>query len=451
MISSLQRLRFEPADLGLAAVFAFAVFAPTFRAYLGTQGAILVNGGLLALLAGLLFNRGKRIPFLSVQERTIYGIITACFLYYLAAIASSTLFLSQRVIMPDLYELHKPFLHFLSFTAPFAFVTRLADVERTGRLLRWCFAGIVSISILQALGVPGLGELYTKEANLQAGRVTAPFGNPYDYAFVMSFYVYFFSLRYATRNHRVSFVWALLAMGLVTVSQSRTNVIVLAGALVVLVPFALVIDRWPSLRRLGLPTAFRKYGLIAATAAAGAVFVITFFGDDIRYLIGGIERLLVEGQQSSLNERLRQLDVILESASADIRVALFGNGVSKSVMPLVESTYAFFLFRYGFVGFVVVFVLPLAITLWVLGRLLAQVQQRDKYMAMSIFVWFAALPVASIGNNFTEQPKLSFLFYFFMGFGIRYYFIARAETRPTPRSSVAAGSSTPGHIPTPVR
>ncbi len=442
MTVRLEHRIFSPVAAGLASLFAFAFFAPTFRAYVGTQGAILVNGGLLFLMALILFSRGRTISFFSQQERALYRIVTVCLLYYLAAIAFSTLFLSQRVILPDLYELHKPLLHFLSFTLPFAFVTRAADIDRTGKLVLWCFAGIVLISVLQALGVPRIGELYTKEANLQAGRVTAPFGNPYDYAFVLSFYVYLFVLRFATLKQSGSVVWAILALALITLSQSRTNVIVVMGGLAFLVPLALMADRAAALRRLSLPIEIRKYGIIAATIAAGAYIVVAYFGDDVRYLIGGIERLIVEGRQSSLDERLRQLDVIVDGASANVWIALFGNGVSKDVMPLVESSYAFFLFRYGVAGLVIVFFLPLAVTLWVLGRVLVEVEQRDKFIPMAIFVWFAALPIASIGNNFTEQPKISFLYYFLMGLAIRYYFIAKADMATGGTSEHTASATT---------
>jgi hypothetical protein len=422
---ALDHRTFSPAASGLGLVFVFAIFAPTFRSYIGTQGAIIVNGGILILLCLWMVGNGQVIRFLSQQEATAYKIIAGCFCYYFVAIAFATLFLSKRVVVPDLYELHKPLLHLLSFTAAFVFIGTAAHLERVTRLLFWCFAGIVLISLVQIAGVGAIGEMYTKEANVRAGRVTAPFGNPYDYAFVMSFYVYLFALRFVKLRTAGSLVGLLITLALVVLSQSRTNVIVIAIALAVVIPVVLILDRSAAIRRLLIPVELRKYSIIAAIAGGGALLVIGLFGDEVRYLVGGIERLLQEGRQSSLDVRLRQLEVITAMAAQDVWIALFGNGVSKDVMPLVESSYAFFLFRYGVVGFLIVFVLPLLVVLWILIRMLLEVRSDQKYLAMAVLVWFVTLPVASIGNSFTEQPKISFLFYFLMGLGIRYYYLAK--------------------------
>lgn len=426
-LQALDRRTFSPAEAGLTLVFLFAFFAPTFRAYLGTQGAIIVNGGILGLLAFWMFTNGRVLRFTSPQEATTYKIIAGCFLYYFVTIAFSTLFLSRRVILPDLYELHKPLLHFLSFTVAFAYTRSLADVGRATRLLLWCFAGTVAISLIQMAGVDVIGEMYTKEANVRAGRVTAPFGNPYDYAFVMSFYVYLFAFRFVKLRSSGSLLGIIVTLALVVLSQSRTNVIVIVISLAFVIPAVLVADRAGALRRLLIPVELRKYAIIAAIAATGGLLVVGLFGEEVRYLVGGIERLLHEGRQSSLDVRLRQLEVITDLASRSVWTALLGNGVSKDIMPLVESSYAFFLFRYGVLGFLIVFVLPLMVALWILGRMLLEVHREHKYIAMAVLVWFVTLPVASIGNSFTEQPKISFIFYFLMGLGIRYYYLATAR------------------------
>ncbi|NJO63755.1 MAG: hypothetical protein HC836_37900 [Richelia sp. RM2_1_2] len=102
-------------------IFLYAFFFPTFTQTLDTKGAILVNGGLIILLS-IYFICKRKIFFISKIEKKIFTLISTTLFYYALAIPISIIFLSQEVIFSDLFELHKPILHFLSFVFSLQFI-----------------------------------------------------------------------------------------------------------------------------------------------------------------------------------------------------------------------------------------------------------------------------------------------------------------------------------------
>lgn len=404
----------------LALVWAFALFAPSLRGLVGTAGAILVNGGLIALAALVFAWRGERIRFVDEGERALALVVLGSLLYYMVAITFASAFLSEQVIFRDLFELHKPILHASSFLLAFLLLPTAEATERLEKILVWCFVAIVALSIVQFIAPPVIAKLYTKPANLRAGRLAVPFGNPYDYGFAVSLFAYYFLFRYLDGQGRKELSRSALAMAMIVLTQSRTAVITMGFTLAALVPGVVWVRYRDRLARLEIPRAVLRYGvLVLAVIAAGAVVVVEF-RDEVAYLVGGIRALILRGEQSSLNVRIGQLQQTVERANENLLVALFGNGVSKAGMEFLESGYAFYLFRFGVLGLVLIFIVPLVIVMGRLLQVMATRPARVDALAAAVLVWLGSLFVASIGNNFTEQPKLSFMYYFLLGFALRW-------------------------------
>ncbi|HEX7117792.1 MAG TPA: hypothetical protein VF212_03345 [Longimicrobiales bacterium] len=434
--------RHDPARAWTAAIFAFALFAPTFPDALGTLGAIIVNGGLVVLLASAMIAPGMRVRFLTQGERTVYRVLVGCLAYYMIAVGLGVGLLSPAVIVSDTFELHKPVLHALALSLPFAVVRGRADVAFVERVLGVGFLGVVAVSAVQFVGLTPLAALYTEASNIRMGRLSAPFGNPYDYAFALTLFVYVYLFRFLKRADGRALAAAAAGLGLIVLSQSRTNAIVVGGALACLVPGVLIVEHFGALARLRAPRAVLRYGWIYLLGALAVYALIMTFREELAYLIGGIAQLIREGSQSSLDERLRQFRVVVDRASDSLVVALFGNGISKSVMRLLESGYTFFLFRFGLVGLVVIFFAPLVLVAGLTLRAIGRAHDADRHLQLGVLVWLLTIPVASIGNTFTEQPRLSFLYYFLLGFAVRCHTLG-AGPAVAPRTAPAAVARPP--------
>lgn len=413
-------------------LFGAAFFLPTLRGAFGTAGAIIVNGGILLLCFCVAVVNRFRIPLLDRSERILFGLVALSLVYYLVAISGATALLSDRVILRDAFELHKPLLHFSAFATAFVILRRESDLRHLERILALCFGGILVLTTIQYVGLAPIGWLYTKDRNVLANRLTVPFGNPYDFAFAVSFFCYLYLFRYLTERRVVHLTALALAMIAIVLSQSRTNAIVVSGSLAISVPLVLAVDSYRSLLRLRVPLVTLRFAaLFLLVMAAGYAAYLAYY-EELRYLIGGLERLAIQRSQSSLDERVRQFGVVVGLWEHSSLVALFGNGISKSSMDLLESAYVFYLFRYGIIGILLIFLLPLLVGIGTAAAALGRKPAQGKVVVMAALVWFLSLFVASVGNSFTEMPRLSFLYYFMIGFVLRYYTLTGVEHRMRP-------------------
>jgi hypothetical protein len=428
----------------IGAIFFYALFFPSFHSVFGTTGAILVNGGILGLAASyfLLLQRGV-VRFQSGSEREAVIAVLAILLYYLAAIAFAAAFLSEQVIFRDIYEVHRPALHMLVFLLPLFLIRQLDDLRTVERWLGVAFVIIVLIGLNQYTRTFDLiSELYTKPANVTSRRVSAPFGNPYDYAFVMTFFCLFFLFKLLWTRRFVYAVLCFVSIAGVLLTQSRAVFGALVVALAVIAPSVLIFEARHRLTVLRVPKRIVLFSAVVLALAGGGTYVYSEYSDHLTYLITGIERVAQGQEMRSLSVRQQQFAVTLARADENVLVALFGNGPSKGVMEYVESVYAYYLFRYGFLGLLLVFATPLLLSIVLLGRTINR-KVPHKALLLAVLCWFLVIPVASIGNNFTEQFRISFLYYFFLGMSVRVFFLSRGAVGGTARDSVGPSIGVP--------
>jgi len=137
---------------------------------------------------------------------------------------------------------------------------------------------------------------------------------------------------------------------------------------------------------------------------------------------------------SSMSIRQEQFQTALNLAKDNPLVFLFGNGPAKSSMEYVESMYTYFFFRYGVIGFILYFLFPLCLGITLLFNILKTIGKNNKNYPffLALLLWFLCIPICSIGNNLTEQVRVSFLYYGTLGIITKAYVDLRIlETRST--------------------
>jgi hypothetical protein len=400
--------------VGTILLLSFALFFPTFHRTLGSRGAILVNGGLLIgglLIVGHLSHLRSR-----ASNRLLATLAALAFVmtYYSFAITLSSLFMSSHLIVRDLFELHKPLLYFIVLLIPFFLTYDKTNLRLITRSLVLLFVCIVALGLIQHFRLwDGLSTQFTKLHNIQTRRVSSPFVNPYDYALCMSLFLCVSLMRFAAGRSYANLTITIAAGVMMMLTQSRAvtiaTAIVLAFGLLFLVAKAVGNDPGLAYRRMAL----RLSGFYAV--AAGSVWLVyEVIAQRYSYLVKGI-RAVSRGQADrSLQMRFSQWDSVIDLAVENPLRLLLGNGVSKSAGLGVESIYSFFLYRYGLIALMIVFFVP------IFGGVMASLRSfslnpSKNVAAFGIFCWFGIILIASLSNNFTEQIRLSFLYYLVLG------------------------------------
>lgn len=398
----------------------FALFFPSFESYLGSTGAIIVNGLIIALL-GFYFLALKRGQ-ISLQNSSksffwLYALIfVAFFVHILFSMLVGVFFGGISLIFRDIFELHRPLLYFLCFALGYAAFGSRHQVSNFDSLLSWIFGLLVIFGLLQFFKLlEPVSALYTKQSNINSFRVATPFTNPYDYAFVMSFFVFFFFTKVVYRSRWFLFP-LFVAFLMLVLPQSRS---VVAGFIVgffVLMPAILYLVG-VNFSRLTISKAFARFCLIFTAGLIVLVALLPLMIDNLYYLTYQFVRLIESGQiGNSAGMRLEQFQFALSKASNPI-IFIFGNGPAKSEMEFVESIYTYQLYRYGVVGLLFYFAVPLCTAIYLAWKVLRSIDRRSEQypLFLAIIAWLVTLPFMLIGNNFTEQVRVSFFYYSLLG------------------------------------
>lgn len=407
--------------------FLYAILFPVFHQTLGSAGAILVNGGLiiLTLLYMSLF-RNSRIQFHSKKEHTLVKRFSYLFFFYLFAISISTAF-SEMPVLKDFYELHRPLLFYLTFLTSFSFFRKPSRFGHVDWLLILSFIFVLMLGLNHYFGFQDqVSELYTKAVNIRTRRVTVPFPNPYDYSFFMLLMTCYFLI--SAIKEKLYFRRSLsLLLGLISIlgiiaTQSRTGLILLAIELFFIIPFVILLDSGLSLKNLRISKKLLRYLVLILIIIFGVYYLYVTYSARFSYLIVGLERLANNDVTRSGQIRIDLMKLALDKASGNFFIFLFGNGPSKAILENPEAGYAYFIFRYGFSTLLFFFFLPLSLSCFYLAKIIRQ-KDVDTRIYMIVLAWYLSIPFAYFFTNFTEQIRLSFLYYFLMGFSIKSYFL----------------------------
>lgn len=402
-------------------IWAFALFFPLFADRLGAAGMGIINGGLISMILIVILINGFRIPLFRAETPAAM-LIGAALLYYLLAVLGTIAFQSTPVVIGDIYELQRPVLHLLCFFLPLVLIRTRGDLEVVERLVVFSFLAMFILATAQILRViDPVAVLYTKQFNIQSRRATLPFVNPYDLAFVTTLPSFFFAVRVVVHGRwRDAFLFGASLL-LIAFTQSRSVFGGYVVGLVVLFPTVLVAGAVGQVARFQIPARVLRAGVVAIAAISFSVAAVFYVRESFDYLISGYERVLTGYALNSLNIRLAQLSQTVQLAGADWSVALFGNGPAKSLVRNLESTYVFYMFRYGVIGLLLIKLLPIGVVLRELLITPRVLWTRGRFapLLFALTIWYLTVPLMSLGNNFAEQVRVSFLFWGLMGVAVR--------------------------------
>jgi len=404
----------------------FAILFPAFYSVVGTSGAIIINAIVLILsVYSIILKHGHTARFsMTPYDRRLLGAFFIVFFLLLFHIPISTaigaLFNNFPVVIRDSFELHRPFFYASVFSLAFFSFQSREDLEGIDRYLLIIFLGLGLLGINQYLRISDtITDLYTKHHNAITRRLSAPFINPYDYAFVMMLFVYYFFFRFLYGNRRFVVLF-IFAVALFVLTQSRSMTIGLLFGLLVLIPTFMVYVNRKSLFMLRLTAGMSRYlivsfvGIVVFSALVG--YLITNFSYLTKAFVTIIENRSIS-IDSSTSIRQEQFNTALKLAIDNPLVALLGNGAAKEKMEFVESMYTYYLFRYGVLGFILYFLIPLLLGLRLCLSCINQIRPNDTLFPLyaAVLIWLLCLPICSIGNNLTEQVRVSFIYYSSLG------------------------------------
>lgn len=403
-----------------AVFFFYAMFFPTFFSVLGSSGVFVVNGLLLILMPLFLLLRQNALLRLfrtCPQEAIYFPAVMALFIIHLPiAMLIGLLYGNIDLTFRDFFEYYRPVFYALTFLVSFIVFSHTSYLAKFETTLVFCFIGIIAFGLNHFLGiVDPLTELYTKEKNILSRRVSTPFINPYDFAFITSFFIVYFLSKFLFAKKYGLLLVASLVMFILP--QSKSIAVALLFSLGLLFPILLTLFCL-RLSSMTVSISLMKYLVMALVAIFLFALSFSFLLENFAYLLNQFIILLEGGGVGrSANIRLEQFLFALDKAALHPLILLFGNGPAKSEMEFVESIYNYQFYRYGLVGTLLYFALPLLVSTIFLWKILKSIgRQHSRFpLFFSFFVWLLMLPLSSIGNNFTEQVRSSFFFYSILG------------------------------------
>jgi len=389
----------------------YVFIVPTFENTVGSIGAIFVNGVLgVILLLHFLVQHQKILFFVSTVTPLKIIFFSLILLEFLIIISMSYgVFFGEVIpIFRDLYELHKPILYALIVLYSFyVFASSNLSIERVLLLI---FIVISVLGLFQLFNFDQFSSLYTGLNVVASNRLTVPFGNPYDCAFVLLFFIFYFFIRAVFQKSIFFFILSFLASYLFVKTGSKSVALSFLVIFFIVMPFIFL-----KLKNVNKYKFFFLYLLLIG------LFVINF-DTFIKYnpsLTSQFIQLFESGSiGDSASVRLEQFMFAVEKSNNNFLTTLIGNGPSKLEMEHVESAYTYIYYRYGASGFLVYgfIYFYILLTLYKLIFKNSKASINHQVFYVSSLLWFLAIPASALGGMFIEQPKVSFFYYMVIGF-----------------------------------
>ena len=413
----------------------YTVTVPVFEQYIGPIGNILVNGvAILFCLSFIIVIPDKIYNKLheNVKIRIYLYFIIFYFIIISLASMSGIFFSNVNPIFRDIFEFHKPVLYLSIVIFTYYIMLQNKNYQIMQMTLNIVFVLIVVISIFQLEGNRDITLLYTANNIFESKRLSIPFGNPYDYAFVMIFFCFYYFFKYASGNLKY-IIPLFIALFLLLATGSRSVFLSLLIVVIFFIPLILIFSKFS-----------RKTKFYFFIQIFTFFFLIYFYLDFDKFYQNYIFLLeqfvqLYESNEigDSAEARLKQFIYTYQRALSHPMLLLFGNGPAKSVvdfnesglilyMEHVESAVTYLLYRYGLLGilcFTLIYLSALIIT--VQNNFILPLGKGLYSLNLAIMCWLISVPFSSLGGMYIEQPKVSILFYVLISysFAVNYVFI----------------------------
>jgi hypothetical protein len=399
--------------VSLVVFFSVALFLPTFHSFIGSNGVAIVNGALILILSfnilyklisGSLHYDKKYLAFVIIP-------IGLNVLLFPMSMLQGAMLNEVEIVDRDIFDFHKPILYFLILTSLYPIMKN--STEFINRIFLLLFFILFTFAILQYLKLSSdFFSLYTKKSNLASQRVSAPFINPYDFAFIISFFCIHFLLSFL-RKSKAYVIPLVLAFLIIILPQSRSIIFSFLVGGILIIP-TILFYVWFDYNTFRIKRTYINLIIIMTIFSAVLISLIDIIATNFPYLTNQITRFITSGSIGTSAEiRYQQFLFFLDYNGSSIPALVFGNGPSKNVMEYVESVYVYLGFRYGILGLSIYFFILFATAFKALTIYKKTLSNgNENILLLSIGVWMLFIPLMSVGNNFTDQVRLSFFFYF---------------------------------------
>jgi len=409
-------------------VFVFSILMPTFHNIFDSAGVLVVNGSLIVFLfVYLVFKNGYVVRFLNTKHKNVaLGYIYPIFFMFALtplSMAVGYFFGGVNLIQRDMYEFYKPILYFLIFIYSFLFFSNHANTIFFENALVVVFLLVFLLGLNHYFRYYDfILELYTKTRNVTSGRVSAPFVNPYDFAFFMTFFVYYFFMKTLFYKKKYIFLF-MLSIIMLILPQSRSVIVGFLVGFFLIMPFILNCTEF-NIKKFTIKKRLVWFYIIFIVIMLLLLSSLSYLIENFKYLTGQFVRLIESGDiGNSAGLRVEQFLFALDKAVNNPLILFFGNGPAKDEMEHVESIYNYLFYRYGLIGISFYFYILFfaAFQAW---KIVKYLNSHSKHYSLfyASLIWLLTIPLVSIGNNFTEQVRLSFFYYMMVGFIAASYF-----------------------------
>lgn len=399
-----------------------AVFFPALPDSLGNVGAVVVNF-LIISLCFLYFIASCSFTQLKYDYKLSIAVVLIILPFLLLPISMSVgvIYSGVNLSERDFFDFYRPVL---SISCVLFGYLAFSGIKQWDTLSKFwvllcvmiCFLAIIQFSQY----FPFLSGLYTKYMNIKSNRIAVPFVNPYDFAFVMSLFFFFFLFK-SFFESKYNLILSSFIFVLIFLSQSRSGFIALSLSIfVIFIPYF-------TARSFGKEIFVVKKNYFIFIVFCSIIFVaffslIGYIQENFRYFSVAFEQLASGQKINSASVRLEQFNFAVDKANDSILVAIFGNGPAKEQMPYVESIYTYLFYRFGLFGFLCYWLFWL-LYIRILFGILKMTSRKNKLFCFfcSLFVWVCSVPLFSISNNLTEQLRTSFFYYSLFGVSLAYY------------------------------
>lgn len=406
----------------------FYVFGfPIFNVQLRSFGNILINGVLIILLFPVLYSYKKKIIKEFKENTYLSAITTLVFCYCLMILLSMCVGLfvpPNKIILRDFYEFHKPILYISIIFYIYCSYCNDSYKIKLEKILYFIFIILLFFYFMTSNRYMDFLLLYIDNNIYHSNRLTAPFGNPYDYAFVMVFFCIFFYYKSIFSNI-IYIVLFLISLFFLIETGSKANFWGFAIIFFTIVQIAIFYTNFSKIKKF---LYFFLFLLIFIPLVPGLIINLADHNNIFHQFLQFYNYSNL-GESGSV--RIEQLSMILERVEKYPLTFIFGNGPAKGLelgfyesggifySEHLESLPAYIIFRYGLIGIIFFGSLYLIIIklLCVNNKNLSNLNN-IKIINMSILTYFLFILPSSFGGMYMEQPRVSFFVYLLIAFSL---------------------------------
>lgn len=406
----------------------YALIIPVFEKYIGSIGNVLINGVIVILLMPyILVNRNKIFSEV-IKNKNILVLLFFTLVYFVLisySLIIGSFNFDSNILLRDFYELHKPILYSTLILFTYYYLLTCKNFNHN-KYIQIIFLLLITFSFLQFNFSKELSLLYTSNNVYNIGRLTIPFGNPYDYAIVILFFFIFFFFKYFFNSYKY-LIPCGLCVYLLFLTGSRAVFLAFLFVIFFILPIVVLIIDAKNIKKIFF---FLKIFLS---------FFIFFILLKTEIFIEQVENnYILEQFYDFVNDnniggsgkvRVEQINLVIQRSLDNPIMMIFGNGPSKGLelgvysqgslfySEHLESSFTYLYYRYGLLGLFLFFTMFLFVVNFLI-RSFKNLKKGDcKTLVLAILIWILSIPISTVGGMYIEQPRVSFFFYVILTLG----------------------------------